>query len=121
MSLRTPRYTARGRYIIAGIAQARRLLEGDIAVAKCPECDAEIDLDEEEVEEGELLSCPECEKGLEVVQTHPLRLDAISDDDDEADDDEEDLKSDDDDDDDDVKDAEEEDDHDETEDEAEPR
>jgi hypothetical protein len=46
-------------------------------------------LDEDEVEEGELLNCPECEVGLEVVQTHPVQLNRISDDDDDDDEDEE--------------------------------
>jgi len=37
-----------------------------------------MDLDEDEVEEGEILSCPECDAELEVVQTHPVRLNVIS-------------------------------------------
>ena len=62
---------------------------------RCPECSAEIDVDEDEVEEGEILSCPECETELEVSQTHPVALNPIldevaeDDDDDEDDDDEE--------------------------------
>jgi alpha-aminoadipate/glutamate carrier protein LysW len=32
------------------------------------------------VEEGEILSCPECETELEVSQTHPVALNPISDD-----------------------------------------
>jgi alpha-aminoadipate carrier protein LysW len=55
---------------------ARRL-----AVVRCPECAIEIDLDEDEVEEGEILNCPECEAELEVVQTHPVHLNVISEDD----------------------------------------
>jgi alpha-aminoadipate/glutamate carrier protein LysW len=47
-------------------------------VVRCPECASEIDVDEDEVEEGEILNCPECEVELEVVQTHPVRLNAIS-------------------------------------------
>ena len=47
-------------------------------MVRCPECAAEIDVDEDEVEEGEILSCPECEVELEVVQVHPVRLNAIS-------------------------------------------
>jgi alpha-aminoadipate carrier protein LysW len=43
----------------------------------------EVDLDEDEVEEGEILSCPECEAELEVVQTHPVHVNVISDEDDE--------------------------------------
>jgi alpha-aminoadipate/glutamate carrier protein LysW len=45
---------------------------------KCLECDADIDLDEDEVEEGEILSCPECDAEMEVVQTHPVKLNLIS-------------------------------------------
>jgi len=47
-------------------------------VAKCPECGALIDLEEDEVEEGETFPCPECAVDLEVVNIHPLELDAIS-------------------------------------------
>ena len=52
-------------------------------MTRCPECDAEIDLDEDEVEEGEILSCPECESELEVTQTHPVHLNVLSDEDDD--------------------------------------
>jgi alpha-aminoadipate/glutamate carrier protein LysW len=52
----------------------------DVAVIRCPECSTEIDVDEDEVEEGEILSCPECESELEVSQTHPVHLNLISDD-----------------------------------------
>ena len=47
-------------------------------VVRCPECAAAIDVDEDEVEEGEILNCPECEVEIEVVQTHPVRLNVIS-------------------------------------------
>jgi len=47
-------------------------------VVRCPDCATEIDVDEDEVEEGEILSCPECEVELEVVQTHPVHLNVIS-------------------------------------------
>ena len=49
-------------------------------MTRCPECDTEIDLDEDEVEEGEILSCPECDAELEVTQTHPVHLIVISED-----------------------------------------
>jgi lysine biosynthesis protein LysW len=58
-------------------------------VVRCPECAAEIDVDEDEVEEGEILSCPECEVELEVVQTHPVQLNPISDEDEEDEEEEE--------------------------------
>src|SRR5215469_3807868 len=60
----------------------------DRAVIRCPDCGAEIDVDEDEVEEGEILSCPECESELEVTQTHPVHLNPISDDLDEEEDEE---------------------------------
>ena len=64
---------------------------GGRTVLRCPECSAEIDVDEDEVEEGEILSCPECETELEVSQTHPVALNPISDE--LEDDDEEDLEA----------------------------
>ncbi len=42
------------------------------------------------VEEGEILTCPECEAELEVVQIHPVRLNVISEGDEDEDDDDED-------------------------------
>lgn len=48
-------------------------------MVKCPECAAVIDVDEDEVEEGEILNCPECEIDLEVVQAHPVHLNVLSD------------------------------------------
>jgi len=62
-------------------------------VTRCPECDTEIDLDEDEVEEGEIVGCPECDAELEVTQTHPVHLIKISEDDDDDDEDEEEESS----------------------------
>jgi lysine biosynthesis protein LysW len=59
------------------------------AVVRCPKCATEIDVDEDEVEEGEILACPECETEMEVVQIHPVKVNAISDDDDEEEEDDE--------------------------------
>jgi hypothetical protein len=68
-------------------------------------------VDEDEVEEGEILSCPECESELEVTQTHPVHLNPISDDLDEEEEDDDDVEEEDDEDeeDDDVEEDEEED------------
>lgn len=60
-------------------------------MVKCPECDAEIDVDEEEVEEGEILSCPECDAELEVLQIHPVHLNVISDEDEEEEEDDDEV------------------------------
>lgn len=63
-------------------------------MVKCPECDAEIDVDEEEVEEGEILSCPECDAELEVLQIHPVHLNVISDEDEEEEEDDDEVAAD---------------------------
>ena len=61
----------------------------------CPECETDLDLDEEELEEGEIVSCPECGTDFEVITKHPLelnQLDELEEEDDE-DSDEEDEES----------------------------
>ena len=50
--------------------------EGGIMVL-CPECETELDVEEEEVDEGEIVSCPECGTDFEVVTTSPLELKAV--------------------------------------------
>ena len=59
-------------------------------MATCPECDAEIEVDEYDVDKGDLLTCPECGSNLEVTGLAPLELDLASDEDDDDDDDDED-------------------------------
>lgn len=54
-------------------------------MALCPACDAEIELDEFDVDKGEIVSCPECGVDLEVVGLSPLELDAAPPADDEDD------------------------------------
>jgi alpha-aminoadipate carrier protein LysW len=56
-------------------------------MATCPECDGELDVDEYDVDKGDLLSCPECGTNLEVVSVSPLEFEAAPEDDDEEDDD----------------------------------
>ena len=56
-------------------------------MATCPECDAEIEVDEFDVDKGDLLSCPECGSNLEVTTTSPVELETVDDDDDDADED----------------------------------
>lgn len=43
-------------------------------LAACPECQAEIHVDDD-VEKGETLHCEECEATLEVVGLDPIELD----------------------------------------------
>jgi alpha-aminoadipate/glutamate carrier protein LysW len=49
----------------------------------CPECEAVVDVEEDDVEEGEIVSCPECGVELEVVHINPLELDLFEEDEDE--------------------------------------
>ena len=55
----------------------------------CPECDNPLDIDADDVEEGETVTCDECGTELEVVSSDPLELAAV---DEEGYDDEEDSK-----------------------------
>jgi alpha-aminoadipate/glutamate carrier protein LysW len=45
----------------------------------CPVCDSAIDVDEEDVDEGDSLSCDECGADLKVVSTEPLELESADD------------------------------------------
>jgi alpha-aminoadipate/glutamate carrier protein LysW len=44
-------------------------------MATCPECDADIEIDEFDVDKGDFISCPECGTGLEVINLSPIELD----------------------------------------------
>ncbi len=58
----------------------------------CPECESDLDIEEDEVDEGEVVSCPECGTDWEVVAVEPLeltRVEEAADDDDEEESDEE--------------------------------
>jgi len=58
-------------------------------MAHCPECEAAVDIEADDVEEGQLISCPECGADLEVVNTNPIEFDLADDEDVEEEDDEE--------------------------------
>lgn len=52
----------------------------------CPECENDLDIELDEVEEGDVVACEECGTEFEVVGVDPLELTRV---DDEFDDDEE--------------------------------
>ncbi|HEU5403641.1 MAG TPA: hypothetical protein VFU86_19960 [Terriglobales bacterium] len=52
----------------------------------CPECESDLDIEEDELDEGEIVSCTECGTDFEVVGVEPLELARISEDDEEDDD-----------------------------------
>jgi len=43
----------------------------------CPECETNLDLEEDEIDEGEIVSCPECGTDFEVVTVSPVELKAV--------------------------------------------
>ena len=55
----------------------------------CPECESDLDIEEDEVDEGEVVSCPECGTDFEVVAVEPLELTRVEDEEDEEEEDEE--------------------------------
>ena len=59
-------------------------------MATCPVCDAdELEVDEYEVDEGDIVNCPECGASLEVTSLSPLEFESAGDDDEDDDDEEE--------------------------------
>lgn len=55
---------------------------------KCPVCDADIDVEEDELDEGEAISCDECGATLKVSSVDPLELEPAKDDEDDDDEEE---------------------------------
>lgn len=43
----------------------------------CPECESDLDIEEDEVDEGEVVTCPECGTDFEVVAVEPLELSRV--------------------------------------------
>jgi alpha-aminoadipate/glutamate carrier protein LysW len=55
----------------------------------CPECESDLDVDEDDIEEGEIVPCPECGTEFEVITVSPLELKAVEEEEYEDDEDEE--------------------------------
>jgi len=54
----------------------------------CPACEGAIDVDEEDVDEGDSISCDECGADLTVVSTSPLEVESAEEEDDDDEDEE---------------------------------
>jgi alpha-aminoadipate/glutamate carrier protein LysW len=64
-------------------------------MATCPSCEApDLEVDEYELEEGEIITCPECGSSLEVTGISPVELEVVSDDDDDDEEEDEDDEED---------------------------
>ena len=53
----------------------------------CPKCDAPIDVEEEDLDEGDLLSCDECGASLAVSSINPVELQVEGEEDEDEDED----------------------------------
>jgi alpha-aminoadipate/glutamate carrier protein LysW len=49
----------------------------EVIVVHCPECESNLDIDEDEIDEGEIVSCSECGTDFEVVTVSPLELKSV--------------------------------------------
>ena len=58
----------------------------------CPKCQGIIDVDEEDVDEGDTISCDECGAALKVIGTEPLELESTDDLDEDEEDEEASLR-----------------------------
>jgi alpha-aminoadipate/glutamate carrier protein LysW len=45
----------------------------------CPECESALDIDADDVEEGDVVACDECGAEFEIVATEPLQLSQVED------------------------------------------
>jgi alpha-aminoadipate/glutamate carrier protein LysW len=62
--------------------------KGEEAVMiSCPECESELDIELDEIEEGDVVTCNECGTEFEVVAVEPVELARVDDELDEDDDD----------------------------------
>ena len=52
----------------------------------CPECDNDLDIEVDEIDEGDVVACEECGTEFEVVGVEPLELARVEDDLEEDDD-----------------------------------
>lgn len=55
----------------------------------CPECETSLDVEEDEVDEGEVLSCTECGTDFEVTTVNPVELKPVEEEEYEEDEEEE--------------------------------
>lgn len=58
-------------------------------MVNCPMCDSAIDVEEEELDEGDIITCEECGTEVRVVGLDPLELEGADEDDEDDEDDEE--------------------------------
>lgn len=63
-------------------------------MVNCPLCDAVMDVEEDEIDEGDEFTCEECGAELTVTGTDPLEIEPLAEDEEDEDEDEDDLDDD---------------------------
>lgn len=63
-------------------------------MAICPECEEELEIDDIDVEEGDVISCDQCGSTLKVASASPLELEAYDEDAEDEDEEEDDFEED---------------------------
>jgi alpha-aminoadipate/glutamate carrier protein LysW len=58
----------------------------EAAMPTCPECENDLDIELDEVEEGDVVACEECGTEYEIVGVEPLELSRVGDEDDDDED-----------------------------------
>jgi alpha-aminoadipate/glutamate carrier protein LysW len=51
----------------------------EAAMTSCPECENELDIELDEIEEGDVVACDECGTEYEIVGVEPLELSRVED------------------------------------------
>ena len=75
-------------------------------MVNCPVCDAVMDVEEDELDEGDEFTCEECGAEVAVTSTDPLEIEPLSDADEDEDEEDDDLDEDEEDEDEDEEDEE---------------
>jgi lysine biosynthesis protein LysW len=68
--------------------------KGERVMVICPACGADLDFEEDELDEGDEFTCGECAANLRVASLDPIELESSEDDDDDDDDIDEDFEED---------------------------
>jgi alpha-aminoadipate carrier protein LysW len=61
---------------LCGLSLSVGIREDFRFMVTCPVCNGAIDVDEEDVDQGDSISCDECGADLKVISTDPLELES---------------------------------------------
>jgi alpha-aminoadipate carrier protein LysW len=70
---------------LEGFKLSYRRIGGGEFMVTCPVCEGTIDVEEEDVDEGDTISCDECGADLKIVGTDPLEVESAEEEEEEED------------------------------------